>query len=439
MGLKNWVLLLFLINTVVVCGQNDADYQKKYWDYRNRFLNDFVRIGEERGESIPMAGRSPHLDCAVNYFMNSHACERQEGQGMLYWGDSTIELGNYMAVLAMMIRNLEDANQDSKAERRELYYAIKAFDRLDEQVERVMGYEPQLDGFFMRDDVPSGFFRKGNIKQFKRAGTEDGYSCLISHGSCKQNDIMDGSVASLDQIIGLLFGYTFVSEMIPNAEYEGRLLSDMVAEQTDRIVSHLIKHNWKITAPNGQSPSKSWGGNCVAFSYSIAETAERITKGKFRKKYQTPKSKMGGKIILGTFNWAFGVQHQRNLWMAFASIVSTGRWNAKKMARRTVKRQQEMYTLAYCAINNEAIPKGIERKKLQYILASAPGSGPCFGTPDCEEIKGWQGSDRWLHPESKNGNTYGIERDYNGLDYMLFYNLYHYTFKDELPPYQKPN
>lgn len=436
---KNLLTILLITCSIPFCfAQTPKKNLEKYWSYRERFLKGFVRIGDNKGESIPAAGRVPHGNCGTDWFIKQDKCTYRKGKGKMVWGDSTIELGNYISVLAMMIRNLKDAKQPYTEEAEELYYAIKAFERLDYNAETFFDKAPKIDGFFIRDDVPADFIymNRSKKKNFKLKG-EDGYSCLMSHGSCKLDNVMDGGVASMDQISNMFLGFSFVCSMIPEVKHGDVLLSDIAALQLHRVTSFLSKNNWKIVAPNGEIPTNAWGGNTISLCYPFAAAAERFTKGKYQKSYQTGRSKRRGKMIYNTFNWAHGIQAERNLWMAYIGAIVSGDWNAKKITKRAVKSNRQMYALAYCAINNQSLSRLIDRKELDKILNSAPIDGPCVDTPGCNAPNGWKSSDRWIHTTNVNGNPYGIQREYNGLDYMLIYNLYHYFYKDTLPRYMK--
>lgn len=435
--MKNLILCSILLISTTLQAQNPSENLKKYWHYWERFHQKFIRIGEGAGESIPAAGLAPHWDCKSNWHIKNQRCYTyKKGKGVLFWGDSTIELGNYISTLSMMIRNLKDTGADYSQVAKELYLAIKAFERLDATAETYFGETPKLNGFFIRDDVPHDFYlKKNDALKFKHRNNEE-YNCLISHGSCKLDDVMDGSIASQDQIMNLVLGFSFVCQMIPEVTWKNQNLSELAQLQIHRIVSHLSSNAWKITAPDGSSPPNKWGGNTIAYSNFLALTAERFVGRKYQKKsYKNFGSRFWGGMIRGTFNWGHALQTERNLWMAYAGVICAGKWNAKQMTKKALKQGREMYALAYCAINGKKLDRRIKRQQLEQILNSAPWNGPCFGTPDCKAPKGWQGRGRWIHIKRKNGNPYGIEQTFNGLDYMLFYNLYYYFYKDELPPF----
>ena len=85
--MKQFILLLFCVLSVFpkeVFPQYDVENLRKYWYYRYRLINDFVKIGSNRGESIPARIRTG----------------TKFGAGELKWGDATITLGEYISVLA---------------------------------------------------------------------------------------------------------------------------------------------------------------------------------------------------------------------------------------------------------------------------------------------------------------------------------------------------
>lgn len=43
---------MFCFN-LIVSQTTEVDLHKKYWYYKSRFNNDFIKVGKEHGESIP--------------------------------------------------------------------------------------------------------------------------------------------------------------------------------------------------------------------------------------------------------------------------------------------------------------------------------------------------------------------------------------------------
>ena len=84
--------------------QTDAINTAKYWKFRNSFRQDFVKIGPERGESIPIASRLP-IGCENNV-------DASGKKGMVRWADGMIFQGHYFGFLATEYRLLKNRVED---------------------------------------------------------------------------------------------------------------------------------------------------------------------------------------------------------------------------------------------------------------------------------------------------------------------------------------
>ncbi|MBS1644911.1 MAG: hypothetical protein JST36_07735 [Bacteroidetes bacterium] len=144
---------------------------EKYWWYRYRLVNDFMKIGTACGESIPM--EKWDFNCGSNY---PDTC-----MNTAHWADATQHLGNYINALAGEWRILHDNGLDTRRTEEELYYALYAFERLDRKAEpswraydnvypycgftdfppEIAGTGSDINGFFIRDDVPQLQFPVG--------------------------------------------------------------------------------------------------------------------------------------------------------------------------------------------------------------------------------------------------------------------------------------
>lgn len=155
-----------------------ASYQnlEKYWYYRYRLVNDFMKIGTEPGNSIP--ARNRRLAAPLTSDPNTGR------SGMLHYGDATIDLGNYMQVLALEYSLAENKADNGKYRTKdEIDLALAAYQRLDDNAEWYMGDidnrypsanatigTTNRNGFFMRDDVPWLNYVSDNWKHFNRPG-----------------------------------------------------------------------------------------------------------------------------------------------------------------------------------------------------------------------------------------------------------------------------
>ena len=158
--MKNLILMVvFGLLYATSYAQTDQRNLDKYWKFRNAFRKDFIRIGTERGESLPM-GRRGFGKCP-----NNTPNEGGVPRGKLYWGDGVIRHGHYIGFLATEYALLKKNGKDVTATLNEIYYALQAFNRLDSLAEDIIsGLMPtipaqpeNLNGFYLRDDVPQDF------------------------------------------------------------------------------------------------------------------------------------------------------------------------------------------------------------------------------------------------------------------------------------------
>jgi len=443
-------ILTFLLLCIAanLTAQDYDSFQNKYWKYRDRFLGldggtGFVDVGPDQGQSIPADGRNLITDCENDWKMETH-CDVHPGTGKMHWGDATAFQGTYIAILALEYANLQREGHEAqmRATARELHYAINAIARLDRAAEAVFGLEGEWNGFFMRDDIPVDFYKDSSAVSGLRFTGTDGskVECMSSDYLCRRVRTIrsdSGKFTSQDQVIGILFGFSFVHRLVPEVYFQDSSLTfgKMVAEQTDKIMQYCIDNNWTLKGPDGEKISNKWGGDFRGFNNLFQKIASRLNDEVDEDNYKTGGTRSIGWVARSTFDWAFWAQADRNHWLIFATVVSSGIWNNRKIAKRTLKSDRVMYALAYSVVNDMPLHKKIKRTDLDVYLQTAPEDGPCFGLPDCEAPEGWMSSHRWIYPHKKNGNPHWLYFEWNGMDYMLFYNLYHYLYGQDMPGY----
>ena len=150
--------------------QNWYRNYEKYWWYRYRLVNDFMKVGPNHGESIPAYLR-------VKGYIGTDPVF----PGYLKWTDATQALGHYISATALEHKILTDNNWPSNRSKMENYYGQKAYERLDTYAESycydIHGTYPNngspgsgdLNGFSIRDDVDEHFVMN-NYKHFNRPG-----------------------------------------------------------------------------------------------------------------------------------------------------------------------------------------------------------------------------------------------------------------------------
>ncbi len=442
--ITSWFLLFLSLNSF---GQTALDDLNKYWNYRNRFLGKdgyggFISIGMEQGQSIPTSMRNIECDCLRDWHLIQSKVKRHKGDGILRWGDATVHLGYYLAMLSMEYQNLKDAKADTRAVVQELYFALKAYERLDRMAEVSLGLESSLNGFFLRDDVPLDFYMEDKENPASRRFQHPeigGYDCVSSDFSKADRKVDGGAYISQDQVTSLLFGFAFVKKFAGDVIYKAERnekLGDLAKLYTHLIISYMNKNKWKIKSPDGQKVSNRWGGDARAFNTLFAKAADHITNEEFDYDYHG--RTFLGKLLKGSYSWAFRLHNDRNYSMIFRLMMVSDQWTSEQMAKRTKKSGKIFYALADAVLNDRQLDASIQKTDFEHLIKSAPWNGPCFETPNCNAPDGWKSSQLWFHTNHRNGNPYGLKFEYPGVDFMLIYNLFHYYYKPEMPLYKRP-
>ncbi|HRG60293.1 MAG TPA: hypothetical protein PK323_15170 [Bacteroidia bacterium] len=162
--MKNQLITIILITlSISLFGQNALSNMQKYVYYKQRFLNNFIAVGNGMGESLPLDIRRMSKSNIVN------------GPSVHEFGigDATLRLGWYIAVLATEYKLLNVQGLDTYQTTKELYYALEAFNRLDLNAESYFNLgnpynnpnpnqaisppSSDLNGFFIRDDMTDNF------------------------------------------------------------------------------------------------------------------------------------------------------------------------------------------------------------------------------------------------------------------------------------------
>lgn len=290
--MKALILLCFTVICALqfVIGQTSSTMDgnlAKYWYYRWRLRNDFMIMGEGQGKSIVAEQRNPERSACIK------------------WADATLMHGYYLSMLAVEHRILSESGRqvDLNETNKELYYALKAFERLDYWAESIYSKEgdnnaqyrvfdqplrSDVNGFFFRDDVPPDFINDAlppynhfnfNHSLLNSGRTGINYSTPANYTSSDfaKNFFNDGFGASYprikwnepkypivdynfqnsgggmnlgepsqDQIIRLLLGFTMIVKSIPNQSYSIDLDGDGYDDVTMNFQEQAKRHATNI-------------------------------------------------------------------------------------------------------------------------------------------------------------------------------------------------
>ena len=444
--MKKLIFIFAIFYTFCSFSQSNLE---KYWFYRNRLTNYFVKVGPNVGESI------------VAERLNDSRLDKYK------IGDGTIDLAWYISVLASEYALLKNNNQNTDRSLLELYYAMLAYERLDkcEDKEPWNKAEAKLDGFFNREEIrlytdSSAFSLKGrntNLSKSDKWGKKaPGMPTYIKEIDAFYSlPVSKGVAMSQDQAVHLLMGFALIVRSFDNQnvnfiDLQGQKQSVnfyvWAQKLSHLIITYIKKDNWIIKDPNGDKVQR--GQNAIANSYGFAKAGKYITG----KNYQNAVSFnpleaifWNGQIIP---NW----ENPYNTTMAMTLAAIGGTWNfpvgtanSLQMAGSTW-RKNYLYVLLYEYLYQTNV-KSLSADKITEMLNTAPKYGTYFWGNEnftnfacCDTVSGnpgggWASTNRFRN--SKNAQDFGVENDkanFNGLDYMLLYNMYHLNQNTE--PYK---
>ncbi len=426
---------------------DSADLWQKYLRYRERFVGNaskhipgFVSWGKQPGESLPAESRDPNLNCEKNWRLSDCGYNNTpDSFGYVNWSDTSLWLGIMMHWLALEYRVFELLGIDTTETLKYLSLAIQAFDRLDLAAEPYFGMEAKLDGFFIRDDIPHSFAKKeDNSYRFERTDGEmagyacagSGNTCVIYNGKAPLDMLRDGTFVSQDQVTGLYEGFGMVAKFVPDSvEYDGIKIRHAARSAVDRIVKYMRDNNWCLgvrTDKGWQQIPDDWGGYAGLFSGFFAEGANSICAPDLgTENYHNEASDLAMNTI-PTFlqlmwpMWETKNNYNRNL--ALRILNYTNIWNDETYIKYSMESGRDFWALSHALYWDRALPDDYPLWRFHTILASAPCNGSCNGL-SCSVTPGWMGENYFITPNDRVGSRYN-EGEYNGLDYLITYNLY---------------
>jgi hypothetical protein len=263
---------LFLGMTFMSRAQQDETNLDKYWTYRDRFRKNFIKVGSDQGESLPITTRR------INW---SHS--QNQSNSALYWSDATIYLGHYLQVLATEHKLLSAAGQSTEGTESEIYYALRTIQRLDEKCEPyhendLYGQTGFTNGLILRDDVQENF-KNYFVNDYSLIfNTECNFQ--FTHSDYNPLHIWSGentpgtyagyndkNIQSLDQLLDLFTGLYVVWKLVPDMVIQPTAgdpvmqLHNYIATTAGRFYARLENDNFMIKKFNS-TDNVPRGANC---------------------------------------------------------------------------------------------------------------------------------------------------------------------------------
>lgn len=435
-GLLVFVMLHF--TTVFLPAQSivfSSDLLTKYLHYKERFIGHFFVPGTEPGCAIPFATR------------------RIEGKAhFLRSGESTLKLGNYLAVLGTEYRMFQELGFPTEQTLQHIYYALYAINRLDLAAEPNNpdgDYLPELNGLFVREDFPQVFFEQHKTElnrnalswQKDRPQYIKGSGQLIKTTGNREEQVNDHRglphrYMSHDHAIRVLWGLKIAQTMLDEGlNYDGRAFQDGEIDlKTEmeaiyrRIIRFFEQNNWHIRRPNGDKVDRG------ALVYIFKKELRRSLKD-FETDQKEPSTHRRFSLFYGLFHQpVFGLRNV-NAWMNGRMQMETQNLsgNAYRAWERCLPFGYENYFIPYgMLVHGWQLPaeqRQMLKSSMLFYLDMAPENGNFYHSEEDFSSFGWATPDRTARPLEDIWLGIFEKGNFSGLDFMLMHNLFHLVFE----------
>ncbi|MCC6216746.1 MAG: hypothetical protein IT376_17940 [Polyangiaceae bacterium] len=386
-----------------------AENAAKYQALRTRLAAEFIVVGDEPGESQP-------------------ADERKENEGIIRWSDSTIGLGWYLGMLATEHHLLTHPDEfpgmpgDPDATLDELYYALRAMERLDFVADASFPppctQEGALNGFFVRDDVPAGFHSH--------------FPPMAGMTSDFSDPVLTNKEMSQDQVYHVLLGLALVRALVPAQTFVRAVdLRFWASDQARRILEHVSSHGWAITNPACGDRQVERGPAAGGYSHGTRAVAGYFTDGawlpevseavafawELSRDPSAPQYSDEDNLHMAMAIAAVGDGWGETTAADLATLMEEQDWPAYPLLHRVLHRVDAGWCTAAERVNDRA------RAMLDELPASADPSSPRPGGPAPHGFTVWH---RFIRGRDKHyvGSPGSDGTRYNGVDYLVLHNLY---------------
>lgn len=389
-----------------------------------------------------------------------------------YGGDSFIRIGNYLALLATEYKLLTINNQQVRAQKtlEEIYLALQAIRRLDMTANHWMDRQENCSaqnssvnysgysGLMLREDAPYSFWQEyrnptvsGN-PVYDIVGAIKGHQIACGSSTIAADlhnfDIKKGyATLSQDQIIGVLFGLRFITKLLPNNTMFNGVNVKHIAGQIAYNMLNTVQwdglRNMIIPLCPSHFLGNMYGGETLGFIYPMTLSCIKIAQesGFYTNPNLTilPNDPINFSFFYYVYMMGLSSQDMNYNFVLGVRTAATSDYGtmgdlmylANKMGNNA-----PLFPMAAAVLRDQPVASlnsGYNYTMMDLLLkapCNSPGAYP--GHPVCDA--GWRTSMKWDRPWVS--TDYGI---FNGLDYMLAYNLYHLLYHPNTPYYDIEN
>ena len=461
--------LLFSLISFSLLAQTEQENLIKYKHYRQRFNQYFMYVGDKSGESLVVGTR--------NRDMTSKLCFGQHG----------VHFGYYLGMLAteyqLLVRNRQEQAANSTLE--ELRYALLAYKEQMDRCEYYWDKEPCLDGFFIRENVPVNYLDTNTVSgrnHYDYLNTGLSVENIFKSDSGTMSGLSNGQPAyvnglyeihekkepmSQDEAYGVMMGMALVAKCVPALAEDAKHIFEL-------ITLHIIGMNdcqncrysgYEIKKPDCNSVSESTGGVTAFFGYGIAAAGAKVTGKDMEYFYNTFDAKKYSNmrqtyLETGKMKISIGKNNMYMLWkICGRGIPGSQEWNrsmastlaaigdswGKKTDKSLMKNcywtkgskphDWRTFYLSLWRFLHDKQPDNQEKQLIRKELDAAPFDGPYnFKTsthPSNFASGGWAYVYRYRATLAEQFEGSWFTGVFNGLDYMLMYNLYQLLYAED--------
>lgn len=344
--MKKYIIIL-LSMFMEAYAQNPSLNHSKYWFYRYRLRNEFLALGEDpcgmiSGKMIPAGTRYTDYSSIDN--------GQRTNKPNIKIGDGTSYLGYYLAVLASEYALMKRSNKTQQPQldslKKELYWAMKAYERLDRNVEAGDNITPNgmplgncnddqnVNGFFLREDVGKStsermrrnYFEKSDgtkipievddptffEEQYPGHNEDKGFNNKsLDNQTCEYKEsILWGTAGcgketngqnynSPDQMANLLVGFAYVVKLMGNESYMGYNFKQMAKHYCRRMGEYFDRDDvdWSGRVPGTNRVARFSGGfEMMPLTYAFSRAIDVITEERWGHTGWIPKYKYSNNV-----------------------------------------------------------------------------------------------------------------------------------------------
>ncbi len=491
---KLLIFVIILLPTILQSQSIDNDKaHRRYWYYRTRMINDFMKIGKNQGNGLVFAERNRK--------------ENNDNQPELIStvGPDQIDITNqYMIALALEYKLLSRNNQDVSETVKELFHLLYTFNRLDLEAEQFRGpaypshatdyITPNgiLNGFALREDMPRNdeYFTANNNENLLHFNYQlaennfpntpnptDTYTGFtgVQHTNTKDPDskfsyYYDQNLTNYDDMFlpqdkyhSLLVALMFITKYIPdNTTFSSNGTTPDafqdgltgIKEEAKNIASRCYNYlsgpsyTWtlKMLDLNGNSTgSIGQGSDAKPYSWPFSREACMANKSFPWNAapcpgYDDPYSVNFGFPLYSVLSLVPGFTKDLGVFQAWTHAGS----NSTPVTGIPISIGMSVNTSFFNLKWAELLRKVLHQNQVLYrqlqsyasIIDVAPCKGP-YNYGSC--VNGgfdWSSQDRNEHPEHMGDGCDGktasdFYGNYPGVDYMLLHNLY-YEYQNQI-------